>query len=56
MDNNYQTILNFRKKISDETFSSKLLKDDNIGDIEYELKKILRIVSTLLNKIEREKK
>ena len=56
MDNNYQTILNFRKKISDETFSSKLLKDDNIGDIEYELKNILRFVSTLLNKIEREKK
>lgn len=56
MDNNYQVLTNFRKKISDDNFASKLINDENLGNIEFELKKIERIVSTLLTKIEREKK
>ena len=56
MDNNYQLLTNFRKKISDENFATKILNDENIGNIEFELKKIERIVSTMLNRIEREKK
>ena len=34
MDNNFQTISNFRKKITDKNFSNKLLKDENLRDIE----------------------
>ena len=56
MDNNFQIISNFRKKITDETFSSKLLNDDNLGGIEFELKKIERTISVLLQNIERLKK
>ena len=56
MDNNYQLVSNFRKKISDENFANKLLNDENLGDVEFELKKIERIVSTLLSKINRNKK
>ena len=52
MDNNYQFISNFRKKICDENFSIKLLKDENLGDIEFELKKIARTINVLLKKIE----
>lgn len=56
MDNNFQIISNFRKKITDETFSSKLLNDDNLGGIEFELKKIERTILVLLQNIERLKK
>ena len=56
MDNNFQTISNFRKKITDKNFSNKLLKDENLRDIEYELKKIQRTVIVLLKTIERSKK
>ena len=56
MDNNFQLLTNFRKKISDENFASKVINDENLGNIEFELKKIERIVSTLLSRIEREKK
>ena len=56
MDNNFQVISTFRKKITDENFSNKILKDDNLDDIEFELKKIERTVSVLLKKIEGEKK
>ena len=52
MDNNYQIISTFRKRITDENFSNKLLKDENLGDVEYELKKILRTISVLLKKID----
>ena len=45
----------FRKKITDENFGKRLLKDDNIKDIEYELKKIERTVTVLLKNIERRK-
>ena len=55
MDNNYQFITNFRKKIQDDSYADKLLKDDNLNDIEFELKKIERIVSTMLSKIDRKK-
>lgn len=55
MDNNYQVVMNFRKKISDENFRKKLLNDENIKDIEFELKKIERNVSVLLKNIERHK-
>lgn len=55
LDNNYQVLTNFRKKISEDTFINRLLKDDNLGNIEFELKKIERIVSTMLSRIEREK-
>ena len=56
MDNNFQLVYNFRKKISDENFFNKLLNDENLGDVEFELNKIKRIVSNLLKKIERSKK
>lgn len=56
MDNNFQLVSNFRKKISDENFLNKLLNDENLGDVEFELNKIKRIVSNLLKKIERSKK
>lgn len=56
MDNNFQLVSNFRKKISDENFANKLLNDENLGDVEFELKKIERIVSNLLSKIQRSKK
>lgn len=56
MDNNYQLLINFRKKISDESFTSKIVNDENLGNIEFELKKIERIVSTILIRIDREKK
>ena len=56
MDNNFQIISSFRKKITDENFSSKLLKDENLGDIEFELKKIDRTITVLLKKIEGEKR
>lgn len=56
MDNNFQLVSNFRKKISDENFFNKLLNDENLGDVEFELNKIKRIVSNLLKKIERSKK
>lgn len=55
MDNNYQMISNFRKKITDESFGKQLLNDDNLKDIEFELKKIERTVSVLLKNIERRK-
>ena len=55
MDNNFQLLTNFRKKISDENFASKVINDENLGNIEFELKKIERIVSTILSRIEREK-
>lgn len=55
MDNNYQMISNFRKKITDESFGKRLLNDDNLKDIEFELKKIERTVSVLLKNIERRK-
>ena len=55
MDNNYQIISNFRKKITDDNFASKLIKDDNIKGIEFELKKIERTISVLLKNIERRK-
>ena len=56
MDNNFQLLTNFRKKISDENFASKVINDENLGNIEFELKKIERIVSTILSRIEREKR
>ena len=56
MDNTYQVLTNFRKKISDENFATKILNDDNLGNIEFELNRIKRIVSTMLNRIERETK
>lgn len=56
MDNNYQLLTNFRKKISDENFAYKIINDENLGNIEFELKKIERIVSTILIRIDREKK
>ena len=56
MDNNFQLVYNFRKKISDENFFNKLLNDENLGDVEFELNKIERIVSNLLKKLERSKK
>ena len=56
MDNNFQLVSNFRKKISDESFANKLLSDENLGDVEFELKKIERLVSNLLRKIEQNKK
>lgn len=56
MDNNFQLVSNFRKKISDENFFNKLLNDENLGDVEFELNKIKRIVSNLLKKLERSKK
>ena len=56
MDNNFQLVSNFRKKISDENFFNKLLNDENLGDVEFESNKIKRIVSNLLKKIERSKK
>ena len=43
-------------KISDENFASKVINDENLGNIEFELKKIERIVSTILSRIEREKR
>lgn len=55
MDNNFQLLTNFRKKISEENFASKIICDENLGNIEFELKKIERIVSILLSKIERKK-
>lgn len=56
MDNNFQLLTNFRKKISDENFASKVINDENLGNIEFELKKIERIISTILSRIEREKR
>ena len=55
MDNNFQLVSNFRKKISDQNFANKILDDENLGNIEFEIKKIERIISTLLKKIERNK-
>ena len=55
MDNNFQIISNFRKKITDDNFGKRLLNDDNLKDIEFELKKIERTVSVLLKNIERRK-
>lgn len=55
MDNNFQLVTNFRKKITDESFSKKLLNDENLNNIEFELKKIERTVSSLITKIERNK-
>lgn len=56
MADNYKLISGFRKKIQDENFQSKLLNDKNIEDVVFELKKIERIIGTLLHKIERSKK
>lgn len=55
MDNNFQFITNFRKKIQDESYITKLLNDENINNIEFELKKIEKIVRSMLSKIEKEK-
>lgn len=55
MDNNFQFISNFRKKIQDDSYVDKLLNDESLGDIEFELKKIDRIITTMLNRIERKK-
>lgn len=54
-DTNYQFISNFRKKIADDNFGKRLLNDENLKDIEFELKKIERIVSVLLKTLERRK-
>ena len=55
MDNNYQFITNFRKKIQEDTYVAKLLNDENINNIEFELKKIEKIVKNMLSKIESDK-
>ncbi len=55
LDNYYQIISTFRKKITSDNFDKKLLKDENIKNIEYELKKIDRQVQVLISKIERKK-
>ena len=55
MDNNYQFITNFRKKIQEDSFTDKLLKDENLNNIEFELKKIDKLVKNMLNKIESNK-
>ena len=52
LDNNYQTISKFRKKITDENFANKILNDENVDEIEFELKKIEVEISKLLRKIE----
>ena len=51
LDNNYQIVCNFRKKICDNDFAKKLLNDEKIDQIEYELHKINRQITILLNKI-----
>lgn len=55
MDNNFQFISNFRKKIQDDSYTDKLLNDENLNNIEFELKKIERIVKTMLSKIDKNK-
>ena len=55
MDNNYQLLTNFRKKITDESFSNKLFKDENIAQIKFELSKIEKTVNMILKKIEADK-
>lgn len=55
MDNNFQFITNFRKKIQEDSYADKLLKDDNINNIEFELKKIDKLVKNMLAKIEKNK-
>ncbi len=55
MDNNFQFITNFRKKIQEDSYVDKLLKDENLNNIEFELKKIDKLVRYMLSKIESEK-
>lgn len=55
MDNNFQFITNFRKKIQEDSYADKLLKDDNLNNIEFELKKIDKLVKNMLAKIEKSK-
>lgn len=55
LDNNYQLLSNFRKKITDENFDKKLLKDENPQQIKFELSKINKTVSMLLKKMESDK-
>ena len=55
MDNNFQFITNFRKKIQEDSYADKLLKDDNLNNIEFELKKIDKLVKNMLAKIENSK-
>ncbi len=56
MDNNFQFITNFRKRIQEDSYTDKLLKDENINNIEFELKKIDKLVKNMLTKIEGNKK
>ena len=56
MDNNYQYIKNFKEKILNSSSTGKLLKDKNINDIEFELKKIQKIIENILLNIEKDKK
>ena len=55
MDNNFQFITNFRKKIQEDSYADKLLKDENLNNIEFELKKIDKLVKNMLAKIEKSK-
>ena len=55
MDNNFQFITNFRKKIQEDSYADKLLKDDNLNNIEFELKKIDKLVKNMLAKIDKSK-
>lgn len=55
MDNNFQFITNFRKKIQEDSYADKLLKDENLNNIEFELKKIDKLVKNMLAKIENNK-
>ena len=55
MDNYFQFITNFRKKIQEDSYADKLLKDKNLNNIEFELKKIDKLVRNMLAKIENSK-
>lgn len=56
MDNNFQFITNFRKKIQEDSYVDRLLKDENLNNIEFELKKIDKLVKNMLIKIENNKR
>lgn len=55
MDNNYQFLSTFRKRVTEDSYVTKLLNDDNLSGIEFELKKIYHQVDSMLKKIEKMK-
>ena len=55
MDNNFHTISNFRKKITDKDFAKRIVDDEKVGDIVFELKKINKQIEMILKKIESNK-